>query len=367
MNREIILANLRQRPVRTAVSVLAVAMEVTLILVIVGLVTGMNIETGRRIEGVGADLMFQPPGSSVFLGLNGAVMPLAIGDKLLEVEGVERVAPVVIQFNSQNGLDIVYGIEPDSFAAMGGGFTFQSGRIFTEPGEIVIDDLYAAAKQLEVGDELDGLLNQSFRVSGIVDHGKGARLFIALGEAQYMTGSQDKASLFFVKCTDPDQTYVVKERLEAMFPTYPAPPLRDMISLMANSSLPALDAFLTVVMVVAVSIGVLVIFLSMYTTITERTREIGILRSLGASKGFVVKLILHETLWLCAVGVVIGIGFSYGITLLVPEIFPTLVIMIPPDWILRSTVLALLSGIVGSIYPSFRAAGHDPVEALAYE
>ncbi len=366
MNTEIILANLRQRPVRTAVSVLAVAIEVTLILVIVGLVTGMNVETGRRIEGVGADLMFQPPGSSVFLGLNGAVMPLAIGDRLLEVEGVEYVAPVVTQFNSQNGFDLVYGIDPDSFAEMGGGFNFLSGRIFEEPGEIVIDDLYSAAKELEVGDEFE-LLNQTFKVSGVVDHGKGARLFIAIEEAQYMTGSQDKASLFFVKCTDPDQTYIVKERLESLFPTYPAPPLRDMMSMMANSSLPALDAFLTVVMVVAVSIGVLVIFLSMYTTITERTREIGILRSMGASKGFVVKLILNETLWLCAVGVVTGIGMSYGMAFLVQQIFPTLVIMIPSDWIFRATILALFSGIVGSIYPSFRAAGHDPVEALAYE
>ncbi len=367
MNTEIILANLRQRPVRTAVSVLAVAIEVTLILVIVGLVQGMNVETGKRIEGVGADLMFQPPGSSVFLGLNGAVMPLAIGDKLLEVEGIEYVAPVVIQFNSQNGFDIVYGIEPDRFASMGGGFNFQSGQIFSEPGEIVIDDLYAAAKELQVGDELNGLLNQNFSVTGIVDHGKGARLFLSLAEAQYMTGSQDKASLFYIKCTDPDQTYVVKERLEAMFPTYPVLPTRDMISLMANSSLPALDAFLTVVMVVAVSIGVLVIFLSMYTTITERTREIGILRSMGASKGFVVKLIVNETLWLCAVGIVIGLGFSFGIAALVQQLFPTLVIMIPPNWILRATILALLSGIFGSIYPSFRAAGHDPVEALAYE
>ena len=97
MNREIILANFAKRPVRTSISVLAVAIEVTLILVVVGLVTGMNVETGKRIEGVGADLMFQPPNSSVFLGLNGAVMPLAVGGKLLEVEGIHKVAPVVKQ------------------------------------------------------------------------------------------------------------------------------------------------------------------------------------------------------------------------------------------------------------------------------
>ena len=366
MNKEIILANFAQRPVRTSVSILAVAIEVTLILVVVGLVTGMNVETGKRIEGVGADLMFQPPNSSVFLGLNGAVMPLAIGDKLLEVEGVRSISPVVTQFNSQGGFDVVYGIDPESFDAISGGFNFLSGEIFGPPGEIVIDDLYAAAKELEVGDEMS-LLNHQFMVSGIVEHGKGARLFLDINEAQEMMGAVGKASLFFVKCEDPDVTYDVIARLEAMFPTYPAIPLREMVSLMANSSLPALDAFLTVVMVVAVSIGVLVIFLSMYTTITERTREIGILRSLGASKGFVVGMILHETAWLSIIGIVIGIGLSFAIASLVQAVFPTLLIMIFPDWILRASLLALFSGMFGSLYPSFRAAGQDPVEALAYE
>ena len=366
MHKEIILANFATRPVRTSVSILAVAIEVTLILVIVGLVTGMNVETGKRIEGVGADLMFQPPNSSVFLGLNGAVMPMAIGEKLFEVGGVQAIAPVVTQFNSQGGFDLVYGINPDSFDAVSGGFNFLSGEMFDAPGEILIDDLYAAAKEYDVGDEMP-LLNHQFRVTGIVEHGKGARLFLDIDEAQEMIGAVDKASLFFVKLEDPETTYDTIDRLEAMFPTYPARPLREMVSLMANSSLPALDAFLTVVMVIAVSIGVLVIFLSMYTTITERTREIGILRSLGASKGFVVRMILHETVWLCVIGIGIGIGLSFVIASLVQAVFPTLLIMIVPDWILRASLLALASGMFGALYPSFRAAGQDPVEALAYE
>lgn len=366
MNREIILANFEKRPVRTSISVLAVAIEVTLILVVVGLVTGMNVETGKRIEGVGADLMFQPPNSSVFLGLNGAVMPIALGGKLLEIEGIQKVAPVVTQFNSQGGFDVVYGIEPESFDGVSGGFNFLYGKMFDSPGEIIIDDLYAEAKSLEVGDEMS-LLNHQFSVSGIVEHGKGARLFLDIKEAQEMAGAFDKASLFFVKCDNSKMTYEVINRLESMFPAYPARPLREMVTLMANSSLPALDAFLTVVMVVALSIGLLVIFLSMYTTITERTREIGILRSLGATKGFVVRLILHETAWLCVIGVILGIGLSFAVANFVETMFPTLLIMIVPQWILRASGLAFLSGLIGSVYPSLRAASQDPVDALAYE
>ena len=366
MNKEIIFANLIHRPVRTAVSILAVSIEVALILVIVGLVTGINVETGERTQGVGADIMLQAPGSSIFLGLNSAVMPVAIGDRLAEVEGVSFVAPVVTQFNSQGGFDIVYGIEEESFSAVGGDFTFIEGRIFESAEEIVIDDLYAEAKDIGVGDEIS-LLNHPFQVSGIVDHGKGARLFMDISAAQAMMGAPDRASLFFIKLDNPDETYAIADELEALLPTYPARPMRDMVSLMTNTSVPALDAFLTVVMSVSVSIGVLVIFLSMYTTISERTREIGILRSLGASKGFVVRMILTETLWLCVVGILIGIGLSFVIAIAVPIRYATLTIVILPNWILRAIGLALVSGILGATYPSFRAASQDPVEALAYE
>ena len=366
MNKEIIIANLAQRPVRTAVSVLAVSIEVALILVIVGLVTGINVETGERTQGVGADIMLQAPGSSIFLGLNSAVMPVEIGDRLADVDGVQSVAPVVTQFNSQGGFDIVYGIEVDTFNDVGGSFSFIEGRMFGSADEIVIDDLYADAKAIGVGDEVT-LLNHRFEVSGIVDHGKGARLFMDIGTAQDMMGAPDRASLFFIKLDNADDTYVIADELETLLPTYPARPMRDMVSLMTNTSVPALDAFLTVVMAVSVSIGILVIFLSMYTTISERTREIGILRSLGASKGFVVRMILTETLWLCIVGILIGVGLSFAIAVTVPLEYPTLTIVILPQWIARAIVLALISGVLGATYPSYRAASQDPVEALAYE
>ncbi len=366
MNKEIIFANLANRPVRTAVSILAVSIEVALILVIVGLVTGIEFETGERTRGVGADIMLQAPGSSVFLGLNSAVMPVAIGPRLAEVEGIESVTPVITQLNSQGGFDIVYGIEEDSFSSVGGDLSFIAGRIFQSPEEIVIDDIYADSQGLGLGDEIF-ILNHRFKVSGIVENGKGARLYMELAASQEMMGAPDRASLFFIKLENPEDTYAIAAELETMLPTYPARPMRDMVSLMANTRVPALDAFLTVVMSVSVAIGVLVIFLSMYTTISERTREIGILRSLGASKGFVVRMILTETLWLCAIGILVGIGLSFVIAIVLPLMIQTLTIMILPVWIFRAIGLALVSGILGAIYPSFRAAGQDPVDALAYE
>ena len=367
MVKEIILANMAKRPVRTSVSILAVAIEVTLILIVVGLTTGILSENGERMRGVGADIMFNASPGTVALSFNTSVMPVQIGDLLRAVDGVTAVTPVIMQLNSQDGsIGWVYGIEPETWNQVSGGFTFQDGRFFEGPDEIVIDDLYAASRGLEVGDE-HAVLNHRFRVSGIVDHGKGARLFIDLTAAQEMTGAPDKATLFYILCAGPAETEAVMASLIEAYPQYGTVPMADIVSMVTNSSIPALDVFLAVVVGVAVSIGVLVIFLSMYTTITERTREIGILRSLGARRSFVVRIILQETLALCVVGVIAGIGLSFSIAAVVTSALPTLQILITTEWIVRASVLALLSGVLGSVYPSFRAASQDPVEALAYE
>src|SRR4030095_8624339 len=173
--------------------------------------------------------------------------------------------------------------------------------------------------------------------------------------------------MFFIKLKDPRQVETKVDEIKKLLPTYVVIPLKEYAKLMMSNSMPALDAFISAVVFVALSIGVLVIFLSMYTTITERTREIGILRSLGASKVFIVSLIFQESAAVCLVGVVVGVGASFMIARGVQAVYPTLVVLITSDWIFKASAFALLSGIIGSFYPSLKAAAQDPVEALAYE
>src|SRR5204862_7208135 len=118
------------------------------------------------------------------------------------------------------------------------------------------------------------------------------------------------ASVFYVKISDPEQVNTVIERMSKVFPTYGLRPLREYAKLMMSTSMPDLDAFIETVVFVALCIGVLVILLSMYTTNTERTREIGILRALNAKKKFIVSLIFQESALVCFMGIVSGIGTS---------------------------------------------------------
>jgi len=363
---KMIVNNFAHRPVRTLVSVLGVGFEVMLVVVIVGLTSGMLQEVARRVEGVGADIMVQPPSASVLLALSGAPMPIRIGEKIAEIERVQAVAPALLQFNVSGGLDVIYGIEAASFDAVSGGFVFHAGRGLEARDDVLVDDWYARAKNVQVGDTLK-LLDHEFRVAGIVEHGKGARIFVPLATLQELLGAKEKVSLFFVKTRRAADAPVVMEAIREILPRYEIRPLKDYLSLMTASSLPGLDTFVNSMIALAVAIGFLVIFLSMYTTILDRTREIGVLKSLGASRAYITRAILSESALLCLAGVAAGIGLSYLVRLAFGAIFPTLTILITTDWIFRAAALALGGGLLGAAYPAWMAARKDAVEALAYE
>jgi len=360
-----IIAGFKARPVRTIVSILAVSLEVMLILVVVGLTTGMLEETATRTGGVG-EIMVLPPGSSMFVALTSNTMPVALGARIAELPGIQAVTPVQVKLNTHDGVEIIDGIDAPSFNAVSGGFRWIEGGPFKGPAEIVVDDVWAKARNVKPGDEAE-LLNHKFKVAGIVDHGQSARVFMSMEDMQQLGVQINYAGLFYVKLKDPMQVKASVADIKKLLDGYTVWDSKDYISMMASSNIPGLRQVLDAVVFIALCIGVLVIFLSMYTTITERTREIGILRSLGASKAFIVGLILQESLFLCFLGAIFGIGGSYLVKSVLEQVFPTMQIMIPPSWIVSASLFAILSGIIGSFYPSLKAAAQDPVEALAYE
>jgi putative ABC transport system permease protein len=366
MMLEMISRNVLHRPVRTFITVVAVAVEVIMVLTVVGLTHGLVTDSAKRVEGIGADVMVQPPSASVFMAFSGAPMPIKLAVKLQELKYVRYVAPVLLQFSSSGRLDIIYGIDPASFDLVSGGFVFHEGHDLQNPDDILVDDWYAKARGLHAGDPMS-ILEHDFHVAGVVEHGKGARLFVQLRTLQELSGAQDKASVFFIKCERPDDAPTVTEEIQQMLPRYVVRSLKDYMSLMTSSNLPGLQTFINVMIGLAVCIGFMVIFLSMYTTILERTREIGVLKSLGASKTYIVRVVLGETTLLCMVGAAIGVAGSFLLTHLLVDAFPTLVILIQTEWVFRAILIAIVGGLLGAAYPAWLASRRDPIEALAYE
>jgi putative ABC transport system permease protein len=368
MMGELVVRNLLHRPLRTLIGVAAVAVEVALVVLIVGLTSGLLTETAKRIQGVGADLMLQPPAASIFLGFSGSPMPIKIGDKLAELKYVRAVAPALPQFNSTGGVEVIFGIDPESFRAVSGGFVFLQGHDMEGPDDLLVDDWQAKAKNVKVGDTYS-VLNHDWHVAGVIEHGKLARLFVPITTLQALVGARDKASVFFLKCTRPEHTQDVMDEIRAVLPGYTVRPLKEFLSVMTSTNIPGLETFIHAMIALAIAIGLMVIFLTMYTTVIERTRDIGVLKSLGATRSFIVRTLLTESAALCVFGIVAGVGLSYAGRAAFLVGFPTLAgsILITPEWILRAGAIALTGAILGASYPAWLASRKDPVEALSYD
>jgi len=367
MNR-MILANLVHRPMRSLISIVAIAVEVTLILLVVGLSLGMLNDSKTRQQGIGADLMVQPPGSSFLQGITGAPAPIKVADMLRQLPHVKVVAPVITQITTSGAVEVVYGIDLNSFQQLGGPFKFLSGGPFQNANDAIVDDVYASGKNIKVGSTIE-VLNNPFLVSGIVEHGKGARKFLPLGTLQNLIGAQGKASIFYIKLDDPANTALVSQEIRGIpgMQSYVVRSMQEYLSMMTPGNLPGLSQFITVVIAVAVIIGFIVIFQAMYTAVMERTREIGILKSMGASKLYIMNVVLRETLLLSVAGTLLGIALSFIARSGIATRFPTLPIQIDPRWISYAVAIAIVGAILGALYPAFKAAQKDPIEALAYE
>jgi len=366
MMAEIIVRNLLHRPLRTLIGVMAIAVEVALVVLIVGLTSGLLTETAKRIEGIGADIMVQPPAASILISLGGSPMPIKIGEKLAELKYVKATAPVLLQFNSSGSVDTLWGIDPDSFRAVSSGFVFLEGHDLEGPDDLLMDDWAAKAKNIKVGDTYN-LLNHDWHVSAIIEHGKGARLFVRLSTLQDLANAHDKASIFLIKCTRPEHTADVMDETRHLLPGYTVRPLSAFLSLMTSTNIPGLQTFINAMISLAVTIGLLVIFLTMYTTVIERTRDIGVLKSLGAGRVFIVRALLTESAGLCVLGILVGVGLSYAVRAAFLAGFPTLSILITFPWILRAAGIALAGAMLGASYPAWLASRKDAVEALSYD
>ena len=355
--------NIAARPLRCALSVLAIAIQVILVLMIVGLTSGVISDWGKRVEGVGADIMIQPPNASMFIAFTSAVLPESLGDQIGALPDVDEVAPTMILTEPKN-LIMIYGIDYKRFNALSRGFLYRSGRPLQAPDDVLADDIIAQSKHLKVGDQVT-LMNRPFTICGIVAHGKGARYFISLKAAQEAAGVEGRVSIFYVRSKG--DTERARAEILKLLPQNRVRSMSEYMSLMSSSNLPELKPFVRSMVGLGIVISFLVVLLNMHTMVMERTREVGILKALGFSKMDVVGMLLGETLVLTLLGAGLGILLTFLTQAVLKQTNPGLMILIGPRWIIQSVLLALVGAAAGVTYPALRAASYDPVVALAYE
>jgi putative ABC transport system permease protein len=368
MMNKMVVANLVHRPIRSLISVVAIALEVTLILLIVGLCYGIMNDSKNRTAGIGADVIVQPPGSSFLAGISGAPVSVKVADVLRGMPHVTVVSPVIWQIATGGGLEVIDGIDFASFQALAGPFQFVKGGPFQGPDDVLVDDYIARQRHVKVGDTME-IFNHNFRICGIVENGRGARKFVPIATLQDLIGATGKASVFYLKLDDQSNADAVVQAVknQSGMERYSVLSTPDYLSMMTPSHLPGFRPFIGVVIGVSLVIGFLVIFQSMYTAVMERTREIGILKSMGASKLYIVNVVLRETVLLAITGIVVGIAVSLLARIGIQSRWPLVHIDKSTDWIIRAAIIAIVGAGAGALYPAYKAAQKDPIDALAYE
>ena len=367
MINTMVVSNLAHRPTRSLITMSAIALEVAMILLVVAVFYGYLTGSRESQLGVGADLLVQPPGAAALAGMSGAPISVKVGDVLRKMPHVTVAAPVIWAF-SQKPLEIVYGIDLATYDALPPAFHYFSGGPFTGPNDVIVDDYFAGMNHKKVGDTID-VLNRPFRICGIVPHGKGGRKFLPLTTMQELIGAEGRASVFYVKVDDPANIDAVNNSIKQKpgMEQYAVRSMREYLSMMTPDNLPGFNVAIEIVIGIAVIVGFLVIFQSMYTAVMERTREIGILKSIGASKLYIVNVVLRETMLLAIIGIAAGIVISLVTRKIIMIERPVQRLFWSNLWVLRATVIAIVGALAGALYPAFKAAQRDPIDALAYE
>jgi len=361
----LVVSNIRQRPTRTLISVAGVALGVLLVVLNTGLVEGMLNDRIRRERGIGAEIQFGREASMLSPSSSNPV-DVGYAARLRQIPGVKQVSPVgyyVQSGNSGLGIEIVEGIEFDSYSTITG-MKIVEGSVFQKEEDILIDEFKAQHSKLKIGSEIQ-VFGKMMKVAGIYSPQIGSRIKMSLAAMQQALGAEGKCFSILVKVDNPDKQAEVQQRIDAALPGNHVILTRDLGSSFGRE-IPGIRGFVRAVMALSIVVSALVILLAMYTTITERTREIGILKSLGAPKRYIIGVIEKEALAISLIGVIVGLALALiaGWAL---ERATSLQLEFHWSWILRAALIGLGAGALGALYPAVRAANQDAVKALSYE
>jgi putative ABC transport system permease protein len=362
----LVLSNIAHRPARTAVTILGTGVGVLLIVFTVGLAHGVLHERGKRESNIGAEIMIRASGTVSLGGSSAFRLPVSHAAEIATVPGVRAATPIgqkTDKTDSGFGQRLIDGIDYNQYAEIAR-IAIREGRALQSGDEAIVDPEWQQSRHAHVGDTVK-IFERPFKIVGVYEPPGGGRIKIPLSTMQEQEGTEGRASAILIALNDPKQQDEVAARILERFPDDQLIFTRDLPEIYA-SGVPALNVFIKVVVGVAASISMLVILLAMYTTVTERTRQIGILKSLGMSKSAIAWVIEQEAIIVSLLGVTVGILLTLLARFAIMRV-TTLTIEIEPRWIIISLIVGLIGGSIGALYPALRAARQDAVEALSYE
>ena len=364
---ELVFANLKVRPFRTLISVIGVALGVILVILFTGLARGMSEDMAKRSANWKAEIVFTRPGAMEMTSSNASVST-TYAERLRQIEGVEATVPVIRYISPSSkgtwGIQNIEGVEWEPFARMNE-MTLTEGRAPTANDEVIVDERKMESDKLKIGDTTEIFGGKNYKVVGVFSPPSGARIKMSLAAMQEALQVENKCTFILVKIKDGARSDEVAARINAALPGNKINLTNDLV-IDAQDRIPALKTFLRVLVGLGAFVSTIFVLLSMYTTITERRKEIGILKSLGASKSFIIKTIEGEAFMIGIFGVLTGFIIAVIASFII-EAFFDLQFEFSWSWILTAFAIAIGGSLFGALYPAWRASVIDPVEVMANE
>ena len=360
-------ANLVARKGRTIISVLTVALGTTLLLLLVGFTRGTLREVATRMMRTNADILVMGKGANPLIATNMSTLDMMLCDELKKIPGIASATPVAMnQVNVHNQPTRMYGLIREDLINLLGDQKMLKGRMFEDEFECVIDNRMASVERLTVGDTVPGPRGTTFTVAGIVEAGVLGRIYVPMKTLQEVVKDPDAVWAFLIGCTDGSRAPKVAERIERKFTHTSTILVRNYFQVLARS-LKEMQYVVKGIIALTMLMSFLVILLAMYTSVVERTREIGVLKALGAGRAFIIREVLTESTIIAIVGVLVGIGLSFVGRVFIEKSYPHYCVELAPLWLSIAVALGLIAGISGALLPALRASKQDPITALSYE
>jgi putative ABC transport system permease protein len=358
------LKNLRLRKARTIISVVAVGVGIMTMLVVRGLAGGTIGEVAQRMNSIRADLLAFDKSHNTMM--HSMTMRPGYAERISEMPGVERVVPVLNEsINLAGQPQKIFAVPASVFDTFADAKDFVEGRLFAPNSmEVVVDTVLAREAGLGVGDDVE-FRGDTYRITGIIKEGVVGRVFMSYETmVRLMHHGERRANMLMVRAASPGEVGTVAEQIRSIgLIVVDKGNYYDVVA----GDLRWLDQYTWATTGVTLVVSLLTILLTMFTIIQEQTREIGILKSLGATNGYVMRLVFMQSLLICLAGVLTGYAMSYGAKLVIKAVLPLMTVTF--DWPLLTIALAigLTGAMLGAWYPAYRAARLDPVETLNYE
>jgi ABC-type lipoprotein release transport system permease subunit len=344
---------------------------------VIGITVGGIMALEALIDGV-TDMMTAMSGDSEIMVRQAGVADTGlsaldehIGDKIAIFPGVAHVSGLGFTgtiLPDSGTIFLMFGYAPNEYAIQD--FNVVEGGPLTNNRQILLGRMMANALNKSVGDIVE-VGGSRFRVVGIYEAGAAFEEMggvISLREAQSYMGRPRKVTMYMVKLEDPSQAQEIVNRINTELPDAHASLSGEFVEQMPDMQ--AMDGMMAAISFLAVAVGGIGVLNTMLMSVLERTREIGVLRALGWRRRRVLGMIINESLLLGLLGGAVGIIVALGLTYLF-SLIPMFGSILTPQWDVmifgRAFTVALLLGLLGGLYPAYRATRLQPIEALRYE